>query len=147
MSSYHKDILINAVVRLVAIIIVVFAIGAVGQSLISNARNQNLGGVSDSTVRFSDIGVTGTSGAMLLAQNVSAQVLATSSVREAAKIANVSSFPIFCNANADKAAVAFSGIMISASSTLHIDNTFPYTGAIRCISPYGTASTSVYSGR
>lgn len=106
----------------------------------------SLGGISTSSSDFYEIGGMGTSTARLVT-TTSSQVMATSSSRESAKISNVSSVAIYCNADGDKAAVGYSGIMIAASSTLLIDSDFPYTGAIRCISPLGNASTTVYSAR
>lgn len=105
----------------------------------------HLGGIDNATSKFSDIGSTGTSTSYLLAANTSTQVLATSSARIYARISNVGSTAIYCNANGDKAAVAYSGIMIAASSSLALAEDFPFTGAVRCISPLGTASTTVYS--
>jgi hypothetical protein len=103
-----------------------------------------VGGQSDSVAHYSSIGTMGTSGAMMIT-TTSAQVVATSSTREALIISNLSSYAIYCNANADKAAVGYSGIMIPASTTLSFDSELAYTGAVRCISPLGNASTSVYS--
>lgn len=120
--------------------VIVAVLALLGVSTVS------FGGVSSSISKFSDISAMGTSTARLVT-TTSSQIMATSSSRESAKISNVSSVAIYCNADGDKAAVGYSGIMIAASSTLLIDSDFPYTGAIRCISPLGNASTTVYSAR
>ncbi len=127
----------------VGVAVAIIAVATIALTLAN--RITNVGGLADSTAHFSSVGNMGTSGAMLLTANVSAQVLATSSSREYAKISNLSGAAIFCNADADKAATANSGIMIAASSSMVMDQVFPYTGAIRCISPGQNASTSEYA--
>lgn len=127
--------------KIVGIILGILALFGVSSGI------ENFGGVGDSSETFSNLGTTGTSGAMTLGISTSQQVLATSSSRIFAQIANLSNAPIFCSLDNDKAAVAYSGVMIATSSTLIIDSELPYTGAVRCISPGRIASTSVYSAQ
>lgn len=123
--------------KISAIILAILAVFGIG--------SYQLGGLGDSTAKYSDVGSMGTSGAMYLAANTSTQMISTSSTREILRISNLASNPIYCNANGDKAAVGYLGIMIAASSTLTFDSEFPYVGAVRCISPFGAASTTVYA--
>jgi hypothetical protein len=123
--------------KLVGVIVAVLALLGVGPQLYS--------GIGNSAQKFSTIGETGTSGPMYLAANTSTQMVASSSAREVARISNLGTNPIYCSANGDKAAVAYSGITVYGSSTLSFDEQFPYTGAVRCIAPFGAASTTVYA--
>lgn len=105
--------------------------------------NTALGGQSQTVGRFSSIGEKGVSTGVVVTTS-GVQVLATSSAREYAEISNLSAFAIYCNADADKRAVMYQGIMIPASTTKVFGADFAYTGAIRCISQ-ANASTTVYA--
>ena len=103
--------------------------------VLANSK-ENIGG-------FSSLENTGVSTGVLVT-TASTQMVATSSAREYVEIANLTASAIYCNANADKPAVMYKGIVIMASSTKVFGQDFSYTGGIRCIA-LGNASTTVYS--
>lgn len=131
-------------------LVVVLAIAVVGLQVTAGIMTKNkqeemrVSGISNAATHLSQIGTTGTSTARLVTTS-STQIMATSSTREYARISNLSGNAIYCNADNDKPAVGYSGITIMGSSTIALDEIFPYAGAINCISPLGTASTTVYS--
>lgn len=102
-----------------------------------------MGGMSQSSGRFSSLENTGTSTSVLLTTS-GAQMVATSSAREYVEIANLTAAAIYCNADNDKPAVMYKGILIAASSTKVFGQDFAYTGGIRCVSS-ANASTTVYA--
>lgn len=103
----------------------------------------NVGGMSQTVGSFSSLENTGVTTGILVT-TASTQVIATSSAREYAEISNLTASAIYCNANADKPAVMYQGVVIMASSSKVFGQDFAYKGAIQCIAS-GNASTTVYS--
>lgn len=141
MKSYVQEAVIISIFLFIAFLSG-FLIFRASVNSASKTINTSLSGISNTIGHFSNIGQYGASTGVLVTTS-SAQVVATSSSREYAEIANLSSFAIYCNMDDDKAAVLYQGITIFASSTKVLGQDFSYTGAVRCIST-GNASTTVY---
>lgn len=71
------------------------------------------------------------------------QVLATSTDRVYCVFSNMDNNAIFLGVNADRAAVAYQGIMINASSSYTIEDKNLYIGAIHAITNSGSARMAV----
>ncbi len=82
----------------------------------------------------------------VLVTTSSTLVLATTTSRTFARISNISGNAIYCNLDNGKPAVAFSGVMVSATSTLNVSDSDSnlYRGAVNCIAVSGSASTTVF---
>jgi hypothetical protein len=79
----------------------------------------------------------------VLCNTTSTLLLATSSAgRPFVSISNLASNAIYISENNTPAA-AYTGIMIPASTTITLSQISNYLGAINCIAPSGTASTSI----
>lgn len=141
MKSRISDALVIFAFLAVALIAGFLVFRTAVKSTVS-AVDTSLGGISNTIGHFSNIGQYGASTGVVVTTS-SAQVMATSSSREYAEIANLSSFAIYCNMDNDNSAVLYQGITIFASSTKVLGQDFSYTGAVRCIST-GNASTTVY---
>lgn len=73
-------------------------------------------------------------------------VLATTSSAQYREITNLSGAAIYCSLDNGKVAVQYTGITILASSSYIMapDKENMYVGAVRCIAPSGTASTTAF---
>lgn len=125
---------------IVVVICLCLTVGAIWIKVSKSA----FGGQSTATARWSDIGSSGISSSTKLTTS-SMQMIATSSAREYAEITNLSAYAIYCNADADKPAVLYKGLMIAASSTRVFGQDFAYNGAIQCIAPAANSSTTSYA--
>lgn len=108
---------------------------------LSQAINQNVAGMETANAYVTPQTSTG-----VAVTTSSTQVLATSTGRSYARISNLSGNAIYCNLDTGKPAVAFSGIMVQATSTLVIsdNDSSLYRGAVNCIAVGATASTTAY---
>lgn len=83
----------------------------------------------------------------VLVTTTSGTVLATSTSRQYAIIANHTGNPIFCNLDNGKPATTYSGVLIGTSTPYVISPELNnlYIGAINCITTQGTATTTIYA--
>lgn len=122
---------ITAILAVLALVIAIIAVGHNNQPVaLGNAVGQYNSWMGTGTA---------TSTAYALG-NTSIRVIATSTSASYRIISNGSSYTIFCNISADKAAANHTGIAIAASSTYSFLPDNLYQGSVRCISPSGTAN-------
>lgn len=131
----------KSLISLLIVLTIIFGMIKVASVAMKNQTSLSTGAFETAngfTAASASTGVSVTSASTL--------VLATTSSRTYARISNLSAAAIYCNMDLSKPAVAYSGIMIAASSSYVVSDAESnlYKQAINCISPSGTASTTIF---